>query len=88
MPLRYFAFFAAGFFAVFSADATFGAAPPVAFLRRHSSSCFVRRAFCFLRRGESCGVDMLARVLAKPSPWRPAQVRNLGQVGALRELPG
>gem|GEM_PF-4988629 len=27
---------------------------------RHAASCFVRRAFCFLRRGESCGVDIMS----------------------------
>ena len=71
----YFAFLAAAGAALEAAGAALGAAvsvffvaeaPSVSFLMRHSLSCFVRRAFCLRRRGESCGVVMVARVLAKP----------------------
>jgi hypothetical protein len=35
-------------------------ASAAAFFSRQSASCFVRRAFCFLRFGESWGVDIVA----------------------------
>lgn len=60
------AFFAAGFSAAGFLAAGFSAAglsaafvPEAACFSRQSASCLERRAFCFLRRGESCGVVMV-----------------------------
>lgn len=47
----------AGYVADFSAFLV--AASVATFFSRHSASCLVRRAFCFLRLGASWGVDMM-----------------------------